>query len=580
MLAFVNTTGRVAAVDTGAGSDFWGTRPVRSAPFAGPRQLEWSSDGTLLLLVTNDKVVVFGTRSAAPLAVRSERVVSAAFRPGTHDIAVIRRPPGSQVSQVVLGGRILFSTAAELRGLTWSPDGRWLLVASPQADQWLFIGTADGRIRAVSDISGQFRTRTFASRRRLVLRPLELIDGDRDGYVPGFMEAGQLRVGRRRRDHRRFVIGALAVFFCCFVVGTWPAVRHVQGHYLAGSAPGYGEQSGGDYLQLVWNYWLPGHQLQGGHKPWLDPYSFQPESEVRPNLQGWLLGLPFWPLERAFGTSWAYDLVLLLTFLPPGGFTCWWLRSLGLARAPAVLGGVLFALAPYRVQQSTGHLLGQISFLLPGMLLALERRRFLVAAAALAAIPLSGQVHLALGAIPLFVGYAWARLPRWRGRLYALGGAALAIAAGELVQHAVIATSIVAGGRSLGSVRFYSATLSDFVTRSNGNGVERFVFIGWVTPLRRARRARRRLATRPAAAGGLPRAGDARSRCCSRWGRTCRATRRPGITSSRCATRGFPSACCRSPVSRSPHSSPTRRTGCATPCSSPRWPSGSRPTST
>ena len=135
------------------------------------------------------------------------------------------------------------------------------------------------------------------------------------------------------------------------------------------------------------------------------------------------------------------------------------------------------------MQQSTGHLLGQISFLLPAMLLGLERRRFLVAAAALAAIPLSGQVHLALGAIPLFVAYAWARLPRWRGRLYALGGAGLAIAAGELVQHAVIATSILAGGRSLGSVRFYSATLSDFVTRSNGNGVERFVFIGWVTPL-------------------------------------------------------------------------------------------------
>ena len=260
-------------------------------------------------------------------------------------------------------------------------------------------------------------------------------------------------------------------------------MRHVPGHYLAGSAPGYGEQSAGDYLQLVWNYWLPGHQLEHGRAPWTDPYSFQPESSQRPNTQGWLLGIPFWPLERAFGPSWAYDLVLLLTFLAAGGCTCWWLRSLGLPRGPALLGGAIFVLAPYRLQQSTGHLLGQISFLLPAMLLALERRRFVLATLALAAIPLSGQVHLALGAIPLFAAYAWLRLPPWRQRLYAAAGVVAAIAAGELVQHLVIATSILSGGRSIGSVRFYSATLGDFVARSHDHGVERFAFVGWVTPL-------------------------------------------------------------------------------------------------
>jgi hypothetical protein len=297
------------------------------------------------------------------------------------------------------------------------------------------------------------------------------------------MDARQRDAGRGRRDRSRFVLAALAVFVACFAVGTWPAVKHVDGHFIAGSAPDYGEQQSGDYLQLLWNYWLPGHQLERGANPFVDPYSFQTESDARPNLQGWLLGVPFWPLERAFGPSWGYDLVLLLTFLGAGGLTCWWLRSLGVSRAPAVLGGVLFALAPYRLQQSTGHLLGQISFLLPGMLLALERRRFVVAALALAAIPLSGQVHLALGAIPLFAAYAWVRLPPWRERVYALGGVLAAVAAGEIVQHLVISTSVLAGGRSIGSVRHYSATVADFVTRSNGNGVERFVFVGWATPL-------------------------------------------------------------------------------------------------
>src|SRR5262249_54057399 len=63
------------------------------------------------------------------------------------------------------------------------------------------------------------------------------------------------------------------------------------------------------------------------------------------------------------------------------------------------------------------------------------------------------------------------------------GGVAIAIAGGELVQHLVIATSILAGGRSIGSVRFYYATLSDLVARSHEHGVERFVFLGWATPL-------------------------------------------------------------------------------------------------
>ena len=136
---------------------------------------------------------------------------------------------------------------------------------------------------------------------------------------------------------------------------------------------------------------------------------------------------------------------------------------------------------PYRVGQSTGHLLGLIAFLLPAMLLALERRRFVLAALALAALPLSGQLHLALGAIPLALGYAWARLPRadwWK----AGAGAAGAIAAGLLVQRWAVAGSI-GTGRSFDQVDRYSAELSDFVTRGVGSGVEELVFVGWLTPL-------------------------------------------------------------------------------------------------
>jgi hypothetical protein len=288
--------------------------------------------------------------------------------------------------------------------------------------------------------------------------------------------------GHRRRDRGGFVALALALYAACAIWATWPAVRHIEGHYLARPAAGYGEAAAGDHLQLGWAFWLPGHQLERGAAPWADPYSFRPEAESSPNLQGWLLGIPFWPLRRLLGDIWAYNLIVLLSVVAAGGVACWWLRALGLARSAALVGGVVFALAPYRVGQSTGHLLGLIAFLLPAVLLALERRRFVLAAVALAAIPLSGQIHLAMGAVVLALGYAWARLPRadwWKAGM----GAAAASAAAVAVQQVVVAGSIADGGRSFAQVRHYSAELSDFVTRGVGAGIEEYVFLGWFTPL-------------------------------------------------------------------------------------------------
>jgi hypothetical protein len=266
------------------------------------------------------------------------------------------------------------------------------------------------------------------------------------------------------------------------VLATWPAIRHADGRYLARPAPGYGEAVAGDHLQLRWSFWLLGHQVESVAAPWADPYSFRPEAEAAPNVQGWLLGIPYWPLDRLFGGTWAYDLLVLLSVVAAGSFTCWWLRALGVERGAALVGGLVFALAPYRLGQSTGHLLGLVSFLLPAMLLALERRRLGWALAALVAIPLCGQLHLALGAIPLFLGYAWARLPRaWWVRAAAAAGVAAAAGAG--VYLVVVRGSIAAGGRSLASVGRYSAELSDFVTRGVGAGIEELVFLGWLVPL-------------------------------------------------------------------------------------------------
>jgi len=268
----------------------------------------------------------------------------------------------------------------------------------------------------------------------------------------------------------------------------WPATKHFGTHFAARAEAIQGEASVGDHLQAVYHLWLVGHQLEHGHAPWLDPYTFRPESSPRVNFGGWPFGLPYWPLWAAFGPVAGWNVLLLLTYLAAGGFAYLWLRELGLPRGAALAGGLAFELAPYRVAQSAGHLRGMIAVLLPLALWAFERSRrgsrwwLALAGAAVASIPFSDQ-HLALGAVPFFLVYALCRTrDPWRV-LGAAAGFALAVGAALLVGKFAISGSIASGGRSLREVSFYSADGLDFVTRHRRHGQESFVFVGWLTPL-------------------------------------------------------------------------------------------------
>lgn len=265
------------------------------------------------------------------------------------------------------------------------------------------------------------------------------------------------------------------------MVSTWPALRDARSEFLAEGLDGVpGAAAPGDHLQTVWQLWLPGHQLGRGKAPWLDPYSFRPEVEARVNFAGWPFGVVFGPMERLAGTVVAWNLFVLLGYLGCGVLAFLWLRSLGLSTGPALVGGLVFALAPYRaVQAGAGHLLSWIAMVLPLSLWAWERRWYWLTAAALASIPLSGQVHLALGAIPFVAAYA---LARGGDRRWAGGAAAAAVGAGLLVWAVSIRGSI-GEGRSFSSVERYSAELADFVSRDPRHGLEPFVFVGWLVPL-------------------------------------------------------------------------------------------------
>jgi hypothetical protein len=258
---------------------------------------------------------------------------------------------------------------------------------------------------------------------------------------------------------------------------------------MASGAAGHGEASPGDHLQTGYRLWLAGHQLEHGEQPWVDPYSFRPEAD-QPNPAWWPYGLPYWPLFRVFGAVLAWNLFTLLCLFAAGWFALKWLRELGLSAFAAAAGGLVFEIAPYRIAQSRGHLLGPISLLLPLALWAFERARrtgdqrwWWASRLALVSIPLSGQVHLALGAIPFYVAYAVCRTRDRRALIEAAIGTAGAVLAGVLIKLTVINGSIDSGGRSLRELNVYSATGLDLVTRHVRGNAEAFVFLGWLTPL-------------------------------------------------------------------------------------------------
>jgi hypothetical protein len=159
-LAYVTRKGLLVVRDADTRRAIWTARLSSS-----PTQLAWSSDGNRLLAVTAAQANLYdqqgrsvSTISAPPGAPIRDASLSPnggaiALIRGAADQDVIVVTPASgphQQSRGVLSG-------AGLRQLAWSPDGRWLLVGWPAADQWVFVRVAGmPRIAAVSKIARQF----------------------------------------------------------------------------------------------------------------------------------------------------------------------------------------------------------------------------------------------------------------------------------------------------------------------------------------------------------------------------------------------------------------------------------------
>jgi hypothetical protein len=126
-----------------------------------PSDLVWSSDGRYLAVTSSHKVIVLTQQGRVHRTVTTlgEGFVDAAFQPRTHRLALsIRTPTGSEVRVVDVDrpghARTLFAGPGTFGDFVWSPDGRWLLLAWPTADQWLFLHGS--RVHAVGNIKEQF----------------------------------------------------------------------------------------------------------------------------------------------------------------------------------------------------------------------------------------------------------------------------------------------------------------------------------------------------------------------------------------------------------------------------------------
>ena len=155
----------------------WSYEGYRIAYFAGPTLRVINGDGT-------------GARSIGP----ADPAVPPAWRPGTHEIAYAlhgkpqvvdvdtlmrlragpadrRRlfaavpPNGGPVARVetrrgrsfvVVGSQQVFAGSGRLRGVAWSPNGKWLAVSWPDADQLVFVRVhGKPKLIAVSNIAGE-----------------------------------------------------------------------------------------------------------------------------------------------------------------------------------------------------------------------------------------------------------------------------------------------------------------------------------------------------------------------------------------------------------------------------------------
>jgi WD40 repeat protein len=159
VLAYVGGAGEVRVVDADSRRTLW-----RLPPRPHVAGLDWSPDGRRLLVLSPERLAIVDARTRArrdmtlPSGARQTAATFAAAGEGL--VVIVRRGDTSELLLVRPGrSRRLFRASGTFSSLALSPDGRFVAVAWPDTDQWLFVPVARGaRPRAVSGVAGRFES--------------------------------------------------------------------------------------------------------------------------------------------------------------------------------------------------------------------------------------------------------------------------------------------------------------------------------------------------------------------------------------------------------------------------------------
>jgi hypothetical protein len=146
--------GELRLQDTDTGKVVW---RANAGPVGAATDVAWSADGRRVLVVAPTELVLFDAqgRERRRIQAQGPELSAAALSP-TGQLAYLRHR--GNTSEILLGnGKSLFSGTGTFGDLAWSPDGRWLLVTWPTANQWVFVrATGPRRIVAAAAIGRQF----------------------------------------------------------------------------------------------------------------------------------------------------------------------------------------------------------------------------------------------------------------------------------------------------------------------------------------------------------------------------------------------------------------------------------------
>jgi hypothetical protein len=154
VLTYAVPRGVIETVDVDTGRRLWARRSTDR-----PAALTWTPDGRRLVALSARNVRVYDRRGLPLFAKRLNGARALAVHPAGRRAAVtVHGRAGTSVLTVPLtsGGRpqLLAAGLGRVAGLAWSPNGRRLLVASRDTDQWLLVGPR-GRVRPLSGVSGE-----------------------------------------------------------------------------------------------------------------------------------------------------------------------------------------------------------------------------------------------------------------------------------------------------------------------------------------------------------------------------------------------------------------------------------------